>query len=95
MKLIVDIPEEKYEWLKKNNPNADTNSIVGAVVNGMPYEERPGEWIITREEQGAYGIIYTSRKCNRCGWASGLLIPRNFCPKCGIKMKREEMGDNR
>lgn len=41
MKLIIDIDKEKYEWIKKNNPNADTNSIVGAVADGTPYEERP------------------------------------------------------
>lgn len=40
MKLIIDIPKEKYEWIKKNNPNADTNSIVGVVANGTPYKER-------------------------------------------------------
>lgn len=41
MKIVIDIDEEKYEWIKKNNPNADINSIVGAVANGTPYEERP------------------------------------------------------
>ena len=45
MKLLIDLPEEKYEWIKKNNPNTDTNSIVGAIANGTPYEERPqGEY---------------------------------------------------
>lgn len=36
MKLIIDIDEEKYEWVKKNNPNADINSFVGAIANGTP-----------------------------------------------------------
>lgn len=40
MKIVIDIPEEKYEWIKKNNPNADINSIVGAVANGTPYEDK-------------------------------------------------------
>lgn len=35
MKLLIDIPEDKYEWINKNNPNADTNSIVGAIANGI------------------------------------------------------------
>ena len=39
MKLIIDIPDDKYEWLKKNNPNADTNSIVGAIANGWKIEK--------------------------------------------------------
>ena len=37
MKLTIDISEERYEWIKKNNPNADINSIVGAVANGKPF----------------------------------------------------------
>lgn len=41
MKLIIDIPKEKYEWIKAHNLNIDNGSIVGAVANGTPYEERP------------------------------------------------------
>ncbi len=40
MKIIIDLPKEKYEWIKKNNPNAKPDSIVGAVANGIPYKER-------------------------------------------------------
>lgn len=36
MKIVIDLPKEKFEWIKKNNPNADPNSIVGAVANGTP-----------------------------------------------------------
>lgn len=61
MKLIIDIPEEKYEWIKNNNPNVDINSIIGAIANGIPYEERPKEdWIpvktrsLTEEEEEIY-----------------------------------------
>ena len=50
MKLIIDISKEKYEWIKNNNPNADTNSIVGVVANGIPYEERPQGDLISRSE---------------------------------------------
>lgn len=61
MKLIIDIPEEKYEWVKNNNPNVDINSIIGAIANGIPYEERSKEeWIpvktrpLTEEEKEVY-----------------------------------------
>jgi rubrerythrin len=50
-----------------------------------------GEWIITGEEQGALGIPYRIRKCNKCGWAHSLVIPNNFCPECGADMRG---GDN-
>ena len=54
-------------------------------------EDRPqGEWIITEELKGAGGIVYRTRKCNKCGWEFSLVIPRNFCPNCGAKMKGEE-----
>lgn len=84
MKLIIDIPEEKYEWVKKNNPNADPNSIVGVIKNGIPYEERPqGEWIIDGHHI----------RCNRCNEyicntdREGNKIPDNFCSNCGADMK--------
>lgn len=51
MKLIIDIDEEKYKWLKENNPNADINSIVGAVVNGTPVKT-----VTNAEEAEAYPI---------------------------------------
>lgn len=46
-----------------------------------------GEWIITGEEQGAFNMIYKIRKCSKCGWEHSLVIPDNFCPKCGAEMK--------
>lgn len=36
MKIIIDLPEEKYEWIKTHNPNIEADSIVGAVANGIP-----------------------------------------------------------
>ena len=42
MKLIIEIDKEKYEWIKKNNQNSkNIDSIVWAVANGIPYEEKP------------------------------------------------------
>lgn len=45
MKLVIDISEEKYEWIKKNNSNANPNSIVGAVVNGTHLPKGHGRLI--------------------------------------------------
>lgn len=36
MKVLIDIPEEKYKWIKENNSKADRNSFVGAIVYGTP-----------------------------------------------------------
>lgn len=48
MKLIIDLPKEKFEWIKTHNLNIDNNSIVGAVANGIPYN--PTGNLISRSE---------------------------------------------
>ena len=85
MKLLIDIPKEKYEWIKTHNLNIDNDSIVGAVANGMPYEERPrGEWEITRETDEFYGRVL---KCTHCGKEVLACGCRNFCTWCGAAMR--------
>lgn len=71
-----------------NAPTVKTYCYFCGQTEHGQIEDRPqGEWIITGEEQGALGIIYKMRKCNKCGWENSLLIPRNFCPNCGAKMR--------
>lgn len=53
-----------------------------------------GEWIEEDTELGAVGIKYTWYKCNKCGWSSSLVIPKNFCPNCGADMRKESDNDN-
>ena len=36
MKLIIDIPGEKYEWICQNNPKATEDMIVGMITHGTP-----------------------------------------------------------
>lgn len=42
IELVIKIPEEKYNWLKENNPKADKNSIVGVTVHGTPLPKGHG-----------------------------------------------------
>ena len=44
-----------------------------------------GTWEVIGYESGALGINYQIKKCSRCGFTHSLLIPDNFCPKCGDK----------
>ena len=85
MKLIIDIPKEKYEWIKMHNLNIDNDSIVGAIANGIPYEERPqGEWITGgKDVTGQY--FYDEFICNQCFVV--VTDKSNFCPKCGADMR--------
>ena len=72
-------------------PTIDIPNYGGQVPDplvGWRYVERPkGEWIITGEEQGALGINYKIRKCDKCGWEHSLVIPDNYCPNCGAYMR--------
>lgn len=58
MKLLIDIEKNKYEWIKKNNPNADPNSIVGAIANGIPIET------VTNEGEAEDYPINQEENCN-------------------------------
>lgn len=85
MKIVIEIPDEKYNWLKENNPNPDNNSFIGYIINGTPYEEKP---------QGKYiPIDKLWLKCSNCGNLTRNLkkynIP-NFCPACGAEMFKEK-----
>lgn len=89
---------DNYYPLTKNNQGSNKgelerivrDEVIEPIKNGelVVKKERPqGEWIITGEEQGALGIIYKIRKCDKCGWEHSLIIPNNFCPKCGADMR--------
>lgn len=55
-------------------------------------EERPqGEWICKGTEQGALGIQYEIKQCNKCGFEHSLCIPKNFCPNCGADFTKTFM----
>ena len=65
MKILIEMAEEKYEWLKKNNQNADPNSIVGAVTNGTPLPKGHGD-LIDRKELGITPIDSTDLPAVGC-----------------------------
>lgn len=45
IELVIKMSEEKYKWIKENNPKADKNSIVGAIVRGIPLSKGHGRLI--------------------------------------------------
>lgn len=90
MKVVIDIPDEIYEWLKKKFPNADTNSITGAIANSTPYEDRPrGEW----RDHSDDGYV----ECPFCEHATTCNDDKeelHFCFFCGASMVKKE-GDEK
>ena len=63
------------------------------IIKGLPSVEprqRTGRWKIVGEEVGALGIRYQIKQCSECGWKHSLLIPEDFCPNCGARMRDGE-----
>jgi len=93
IKLVNEAPtiEPRIEYGSDGEPYRlfiSGGHVVPDTLQGWRYEERPiGKWIEEYSEVGAMGIKYAWLKCNRCGWSHSLLIPRNYCPKCGAKMR--------
>ena len=56
------------------------------------FQREPAEWQTIGEETGALGIKYKIKRCTRCGWSHSMLIPDNFCPRCGgdTRLQKEE-----
>ena len=53
-------------------------------------QPKTGHWIETGAEELPFGATIPELTCSTCGWSNGLIIPRNYCPKCGTKMAESE-----
>lgn len=42
-----------------------------------------GYWIPIGVEQVIPGVPYIEKQCSECGFTHSLVIPDNYCPKCG------------
>ena len=84
MKLIIDIPNEGYDWIKNGFPdNEDKEYLIKAVKNGKPYDERSqGKWLWLGDNPNPNH----KWSCNKCG--RGVKEQENFCPNCGLKMRK-------
>lgn len=58
MKIVIDIPDEYYKFIKdlqfyhsgRRNGKTIERNVINAIKNGKPYEEKPqGEWIPVSE----------------------------------------------
>ena len=62
------------------------DTIADAVVKKIQ-EPKTGYWKTYTVNQG--GIDEEWLECSECKWSNALLIPRNYCPKCGTRMESE------
>ena len=51
-------------------------------------QPKTGHWNTYELAQG--GINEKWLECSECTWSNALLIPRNYCPKCGARMMEKE-----
>ena len=86
MKVQIDIPR-----IQDREVDLDLNDYLTMLTIIRKGIRKTGGWINFVNIQG--GIQETWHKCSECGWSNALSIPRNYCPRCGIKMKESEADD--
>lgn len=94
MKLIIDIDDKVYEFIKNLNyvilarGNGKTISmhIMRAIKQGIPYKERSqGEWKFKKFDEKTG--IPNSYWCPFCGMVKAQVYD-NFCGNCGADMRK-------
>ena len=81
------------EWLKfraDNGSNGQRDFLINYIEQLPPATPQPkmGHWNICEVNQG--GITEEWLECSNCMWSNALVIPRNYCPRCGMKMKEAQ-----
>lgn len=98
MKLIIDIPDEDYKFIKdlqslivggRGNCKTIQANVINAIRNGIPYEERSqGEW--ARHDEWVGGKYVGGFYHINCPVEDGYYSKweYNYCPNCGLPMKK-------
>lgn len=72
-------------------PNQDTfvisNQECKDILKYLTQVPKAGHWNTYKLSQG--GIDEEWLECSECMWSNALLIPRNYCPKCGARMESD------
>ena len=91
MKLIIDIPDNDYKFIKdlqsliiggRGNCRTIQRDVINAIKNGTPYEERSkGKWEVDELRNTVCSICGGIRRDSRVDHVS-------YCNKCGARMER-------
>lgn len=77
------------------NTSINLNMSIIAINKLPPIQPKAnvGYWEIYDVIQG--GHKETWHRCSICKWENALLLPRNYCPKCGTKMEVKDVQHNK
>ena len=81
MKLIIDIPDDKFKWIMEY-PETYNSEYDKAIRNGKPYDETQGEWI-RLDNNNPFAVECPFCEARHC-------CIQNFCGNCGADMRGEK-----
>lgn len=73
---------------KHTNDDGTLDDDITCILEELPHiqpKSNVGYWETYEVIQG--GLKETWHRCSICKWENALLLPRNYCPKCGTKME--------
>ena len=73
--------------IEREEFKGDAISEIEKLSSVIP-QPKTGHWNTYELAQG--GINEKWLECSECMWSNALLIPRNYCPKCGARMMEKE-----
>ena len=73
--------------IEREEFKGDAISEIEKLSSVIP-QPKTGHWNTYELAQG--GINEKWLECSECMWSNALLIPRNYCPKCGARMIEKE-----
>ena len=86
MKVVIDIPRERYEWILNTDfpYNSELNDMIR---NGKPLPK--GHWI-KHHNDNLGRCMRDTLECSVCGKCMCESPYQNFCPCCGAEMEGEK-----
>ena len=86
MKIVIDINEELYNYVKSLKSLPFTTILEEIVMNGTPLPK--GKW--TKQYQNVNGTDFEiqNKVCSECNKSVKYKYP--FCPWCGADMRGDE-----
>lgn len=93
MKLVIDIPEDRFEDIQRiASVQIRRDTVEKFIANGTPLpsvepERKPGKWIRTIDPD--VNAWTGGHRCSECG-RDCVQMSMNYCANCGAPMEVEK-----